>query len=166
MDYPGAVKDGKVLDQGEYDEQVEFATSVRGMIAGLPARPERAALEATAAGLLGAIRDRRSGEEVAAISGDLRHRIIDLYDVRVAPRQVPDLGPASQAKTVAASDNGAFALQGLAPGNYYVLAFDLMDGLEYADPDLLNRFLSRAIHVTLQPNEEQKISVELTKAGS
>jgi len=67
---------------------------------------------------------------------------------------------------VTASDNGAFALQGLAPGNYYVLAFDLMDGLEYADPDLLNRFLSRAIHVTLQPNEEQKISVELTKAGS
>ena len=49
MDYPGAVKDGKVLDQGEYDEQVEFATSVRGMIAGLPARPERAALEATCA---------------------------------------------------------------------------------------------------------------------
>jgi len=79
---------------------------------------------------------------------------------------VPDLGPASQAKTVTASDNGAFALRGLAPGNYYVLAFDLMDGLEYADPDLLNRFLSRAIHVTLQPNEEQKISVELTKAGS
>ncbi|HEV3347780.1 MAG TPA: cystathionine gamma-synthase, partial [Methylomirabilota bacterium] len=25
VDYPGAVKDGKVLDQGEYAEQVEFA---------------------------------------------------------------------------------------------------------------------------------------------
>jgi len=95
VDYPGAVKDGKVLDQGEYDEQVEFATSVRGMIAGLAARPERAALEATAAGLLTAIRDKRSGEEVAAVSSDLRRRIIDLYDVRVAPRQVPDLGPAA-----------------------------------------------------------------------
>jgi high-affinity iron transporter len=95
VDYPGAVKDGKVLDQGEYAEQVEFATSVRGMIAGLPARPERAALEATAAGLLGAIRDKRPGEEVAAISGDLRRRIIDLYDVRVTPRQVPDLAPAA-----------------------------------------------------------------------
>ena len=30
-----------------------------------------------------------------AISGDLRRRIIDLYDVRVAPRQVPDLAPAA-----------------------------------------------------------------------
>ena len=95
VDYPGAVKDGKVLDQGEYAEQVEFATSVRGMIASLPARPERAALEATAAGLLGAIRDKRPGEEVAAISGDLRHRIIELYDVRVTPRRVPDLAPAA-----------------------------------------------------------------------
>ena len=67
VDYPGAVKDGKVQDQGEYDEQLEFATSVRGMIAALPARPERAALEATAAGLLAAIRDKRPGEEVAAV---------------------------------------------------------------------------------------------------
>ena len=95
VDYPGAVKDGKVLDQGEYAEQVEFAASVRGLIGGLPARPERAVLEATAAGLLAAIRDKRPGDEVAAISGDLRRRIIDLYDVRVAPRQIPDLGPAA-----------------------------------------------------------------------
>src|SRR4029077_18055051 len=73
----------------------EFATSVRGMIAGLPARPERAALEATAAGLLGATRDRPPGGEVAALWGDLRRRIIDLYDVRVTPRQVPDLAPAA-----------------------------------------------------------------------
>ncbi len=65
------------------------------MIAGLPARPERAALEATAAGLVGAIKDKRPGEEVAAIAGDLRRRIIDLYEVRVAPRQAPDLRTAA-----------------------------------------------------------------------
>ena len=95
VDYPGAVKDGEVRNQGEFDEQVEFATSVPTMIADLPARPERAALEATAAGLLAAIRDKRSGEEIAAVAGDLRRRIIDLYEVRVAPRQVPDLAPAN-----------------------------------------------------------------------
>lgn len=95
VDYPGAVQDGKVLDQGEYEEQLEFSTGVPTMIAGLPARPERAALEATAAGLVSAIRDKRPGEEVAAIAGDLRRRIIDLYEVRVAPRQMPDLRPAA-----------------------------------------------------------------------
>lgn len=95
MDYPGAVADGKVLDRGEYEEQLEFATGVRAMIAGLPARPERAALEATAAGLLAAIKDKRPGGEVAAVAGDLRRRIIDLYAVPVTPRQPPDLGAAA-----------------------------------------------------------------------
>jgi len=95
VDYAGAVKDGKVQDQGEYAEQVQFATSVGGMIASLPARPERAALQASAAGLLAAIRDKRPGDEVAAVATDLRRRIIDLYEVRVAPRQIPDLEPAA-----------------------------------------------------------------------
>ena len=87
VDYPGAVQNGKVLDQGEYDEQIEFATSARTLIAALPARPERAALEATAAGLLHAIQTKRPAGEVAAIAGDLRRRIIDLYQVRVTPRE-------------------------------------------------------------------------------
>jgi high-affinity iron transporter len=65
------------------------------MVAGLPARPERAALEATAAGLLAAIKDKRPAEEIAVVAGDLRNRIIALYEVRVAPRQVPDLHAAA-----------------------------------------------------------------------
>jgi high-affinity iron transporter len=65
------------------------------MIAALPARPERAALEASAAGLLAAIQEKRAGQEVAAISSDLRRRIIDVYEVRVAPREAPNLGSAA-----------------------------------------------------------------------
>src|SRR5215470_4748931 len=95
VDYPGAVKDGKILDQGEYDEQVEFAASLKGMIAALPARPERAALEATAGGLASAVRDKRPAEDVAVIAGDLRRRLIDLYQVQVAPRQAPDVRAAA-----------------------------------------------------------------------
>ncbi|HKA61832.1 MAG TPA: cytochrome c/FTR1 family iron permease [Methylomirabilota bacterium] len=74
---------------------MEFATGVRAMIAALPARPERAALEASAAGLLAAIKEKRSGDEVTAISSDLRRRIIDAYEVRVTPRQAPDLRAAA-----------------------------------------------------------------------
>jgi high-affinity iron transporter len=65
------------------------------MIAALPARPERAALEASAAGLLAAIKEKRPGQEVATISSDLRRRIIDVYEVRVAPREAPDLRSAA-----------------------------------------------------------------------
>ncbi|HEX4994352.1 MAG TPA: FTR1 family protein [Methylomirabilota bacterium] len=94
VDYPEAVKDGKVADQGEYDEQLEFAASVLATIGELPARPERAGLEAAAARLAGAIRDKRPGAEVAAIAGELRGRIIEVYQVRVSPRHAPDLASA------------------------------------------------------------------------
>jgi high-affinity iron transporter len=94
VDYPEAVKDGKVADQGEYDEQVEFAANVRAMIGELPARPERAGLEAAAARLAGAIRDKRPGDEVAKIAGELRGRIIEVYQVQVSPKQAPDLASA------------------------------------------------------------------------
>jgi Carboxypeptidase regulatory-like domain len=79
---------------------------------------------------------------------------------------LPEHGPARLAKTATANDSGNFTIQGLAPGNYEVLAFDLMDGLEYSNPEVLNRFLSRAAHVTVQANEERSITVEVTKGGS
>lgn len=91
VDYPGAVQDGKIVDQAEYDEQIDFATTVRAQIAGLPARPQRAALETDAAALLDAIRGKRPPPEIAAMAGALRGRIIGLYEVRVAPRQAPDM---------------------------------------------------------------------------
>lgn len=94
VDYPEAVKDGQVADQGEYDEQVEFATNVRAMIGELPARPERAALEAAAARLAKAIGDKRPGAEVTVIAGELRARIIEVYRVQVSPKQAPDLASA------------------------------------------------------------------------
>ena len=94
VDYPGAVQDGKILDQGEYDEQIEFATNVRAMVGELPGRPERAGLEASAVRLAGAIRDKRPGDEVAGIAGELRRRIIEVYQVRVSPKQAPSLAAA------------------------------------------------------------------------
>ena len=72
VDYPGAVKDGKVLDQGEYDEQVEFVVQARSLIGQLEARPERAALAADADRLIGLVKDKRPGDEVAALATRLR----------------------------------------------------------------------------------------------
>jgi len=94
VDYPEAVKDGKVADQGEYDEQVEFAANVRAMIGDLPVRPDRAELEATATRLARAVRDKRPGDEVAKMAGELRGRIIEVYRVQVSPKRAPDLASA------------------------------------------------------------------------
>jgi len=94
VDYPGAVKDGKVLDQGEYDEQVEFVVQARNLIGQLEARPERAALAADADRLIGLVKAKRPGDEVAALATRLRWAIIKAYGVEVAPKRPPDLAQA------------------------------------------------------------------------
>jgi len=43
VDYPGAVKGGKVLDEGEYREQMEFVGQARALLGRAPSRtPEEA----------------------------------------------------------------------------------------------------------------------------
>jgi hypothetical protein len=50
---------------------------------------------------------------------------------------------------------------GLAPGEYTVLAFDSMEGVEYGNPDFLARYSSKAARVTLSANTTTQVSVEL-----
>lgn len=91
VDYPGAVKDGRVLDDGEYKEQVEFVAQARALLARLASRPERAALEAQAERLIALVRDKRPGAEVATLAGELRWALIAAYRIEVAPKRPPDL---------------------------------------------------------------------------
>src|SRR4030095_9762382 len=44
VDYPPLVQDGTVLDQSEYDEQVEFSQQVRTLLAQLPVHSTQASL--------------------------------------------------------------------------------------------------------------------------
>jgi high-affinity iron transporter len=95
VDYPEFVVDGKVLDKGEYDEQVEFVGQVRALLAELPPRPGQPALIAGAERLAALVEGRGPGGEVAALAGQLRWQIIKAYDVEVAPARPPDLGQAA-----------------------------------------------------------------------
>jgi hypothetical protein len=61
--------------------------------------------------------------------------------------------------------NGVGSLRNLAPGEYYVLALDRIDGLEYANPEVLGEFLGRATRVTLDPAQELKENLELIYTG-
>jgi hypothetical protein len=64
-----------------------------------------------------------------------------------------------------ASPRGDFQLQGLAPGEYDVFAFDHVDGLEYNNPEAMDEYASRAVHVTVQPNDKRTITLELITRG-
>jgi hypothetical protein len=59
--------------------------------------------------------------------------------------------------------NGAFAIRDLAPGSYRALAIDQADDLEYANPEALRNYLTKAQDVTVGPKQESRVDLELVQ---
>jgi hypothetical protein len=57
---------------------------------------------------------------------------------------------------------GNFAIPGIPPGDYVILALDGGDRVEYADPEILNPYLSDAEHVTVRPHATVTVNLGLT----
>jgi hemin uptake protein HemP/mono/diheme cytochrome c family protein len=96
VDYPACVQDGMVLDQAEYDEQLDFAQQVRTMLGRLPTSPEHAALLQQAEQLHALLQGKAPGLDVAALTQQLRWHIIRTYHVAIAPHRAPDLTSAAR----------------------------------------------------------------------
>ena len=64
-DYPATVAEGKVVDDAEYREQVEFLSVLQGLVVALPARKERGELEKGIANLADAVAKKQDGAVVA-----------------------------------------------------------------------------------------------------
>lgn len=94
VDYPEFVKDGKVLDEPEYQEQREFASQSVTLIGQLPAAPEQPALLARARELLARIDAKAPGSEVASLARAVAADVVRIYKLTTAPKQAPDLGKA------------------------------------------------------------------------
>jgi len=92
VDYPGAVRDGRVVSASEYKEMTEFAGSVRERIAALPAKPAKPTLVAGADALKAAIARKAAPPEVESLAHGLGARLIAAYPVPLAPRTLPDPG--------------------------------------------------------------------------
>ena len=60
---------------------------------------------------------------------------------------------------------GNFQLSSLPPGTYKILAVDHPDRLEYANPEAVKKYLSKAREVTLSPEQSAKIDLQLVKVG-
>ena len=57
---------------------------------------------------------------------------------------------------------GYFAIPGIPPGDYEIVALDGGNQLEYADPEILNPYLSDAEHVTVRPQATVTVNLGLT----
>ena len=66
---------------------------------------------------------------------------------------------------MAQASAGSFNVTGLAPGDYLVFAFDQVEGMEYGNPDVLQAYASQATHVTLSPNQNAQVTVDLISTG-
>lgn len=74
---------------------------------------------------------------------------------------IPDGDTQAAPRQVWVDPSGKFQAQGVAPGTYNLLAFDRLDGVEYRNHEALSAYLSHAAHVTLSPEEQARITVDL-----
>ncbi|PZP51501.1 MAG: cytochrome C, partial [Azospira oryzae] len=113
VDYPEFVRDGQVLNEAEYREQLEFAGQVLALLETLPP-PQQADLLAQAAALKRRIEGKAPGEEVSRLASALRWAVIDAYELIVTPKRAPDL---SRARTLYAEQcAGCHGAQGRGDG--------------------------------------------------
>lgn len=91
VDYREAVRDGRIVNDGEYQEMAEFTASIRQRLAALPEKPAKAELVAGAAALQAGVAARAAPPEIERRARGLAARLIAAYPVPLAPRQMPDL---------------------------------------------------------------------------
>ncbi len=89
-DYPPTVDAGRVVDTSEYREQVEFLGVLQGLVADLPAKPERAELVTGVEELRAAVTARQDGATVARQARQLGAKLAVAYEVSQAPVITPD----------------------------------------------------------------------------
>ncbi|MBU1332663.1 MAG: FTR1 family protein [Gammaproteobacteria bacterium] len=89
-DYPAAVAEGRIIDDGEYREQLEFLTVLQGLIVALPARDQQPALQQDAITLRQAVEQRAEGAAVAAQARQLATHLAQAYGVSQTPTLTPD----------------------------------------------------------------------------
>ncbi|MFC6476385.1 FTR1 family protein [Pseudomonas asuensis] len=89
-DYPATVKEGAVVKETEYRDQLNLSHTLQGLIEGLPARPERAELEQGVIHLREAITQKADGKAVTQEARALAAQLAQLYHVAQVPAITPD----------------------------------------------------------------------------
>ena len=81
------------------------------------------------------------------------------------PKASPKLGYYNPPADKNAEPADGFTINSLAPGDYLVFAFDHAEGVEYANPDVLQNYISQATHVTLAPGQTSRVKLDLIRIG-
>jgi len=91
VDYAGAVQDGAVVSQAEYDEMREFSARALNQAAALPVDKHRPQIMSAVDALNTAVLDKAPAGRVAALARNAKQLLLAAHPIEVAPRRAPDL---------------------------------------------------------------------------
>ncbi|RAI70314.1 cystathionine gamma-synthase [Pseudomonas fluorescens] len=89
-DYPDTVQAGSIMDQAGFRAQQESVKTLGSLIAAMPAKPEKVALEQGLIALGSSISARQDGADVARQARQLGAKLAVAYEVSQAPVITPD----------------------------------------------------------------------------
>ena len=92
----------------------------------------------------------------ATVSGTVQPEMKSPGAVLLLPRS-----PALQARVARIDKNNRYELQGVAPGDYDLFAFDRIEDLEYHDPAFLRTYEDRARHVSLRAHQAESVALDV-----
>ena len=91
VDYSGAVKNGEVVNPGEYAEMQDFSAGIQQQFQQLPEGEVKASLLQDVEKLRQMITDKANAKEVNQLSAQMRMQILNGYQIISTPRKQPDL---------------------------------------------------------------------------
>ncbi len=114
VDYAGAVRNGQVVEPGEYAEMQEFAETVRTKLAALPSHPDQSKLNAQAQQLKSEIVGLADPQSVATTAHALADQVLVIYKINATPAAPPNVANAAALYTQQCS--ACHGLQGYGDG--------------------------------------------------
>lgn len=96
VDYPGVIENGKVINEGEYAEQLEIAQHALTLIQTLPGNPQKLVLIKQAQKLQQSVQELKSANEVTSLCRETIAMLISSYQVKITPSGLPSLEEGKQ----------------------------------------------------------------------
>jgi hypothetical protein len=151
---------------GEYRVQVGglqsdfYIKEVR--FGGQDALNQRLRLSASAQGILDVVVSTRVSRIQGTITDETSRPVPNVQALLVPDqyRDRPDLF-----RNVTTDSSGRFLMEGVAPGNYKVFAWEAMEQFAYYDPDFLKRYEQSGQPVKVSESSSQTVQVRLIPAG-
>jgi hypothetical protein len=78
---------------------------------------------------------------------------------------MPEFAPNVPPLILNIDSTGNLEYGGLAPGSYKVFAFDSIEGIEYGNSEVMEKYISKSATVTVIPNGNAAVSVDLIHPG-